>query len=121
MEMCSDRTLAWITGNQELIPINEMEDPHLNLLRRRIAYSKLLFGKFFSTSKLKPMIEDSTMKTLASHSNPKLVRLIRTLTKDHTIWKLTNNGEDPPTGPLLRAAMNEAARRKIIINHPELS
>ena len=69
------------------------------------------------------------MKTLSSQpktwkastlSNPKLVRIIRKLTKDHTVWKLTHNGEDPPTGPLLRAAMDEAARRKITINHPEL-
>ena len=52
------------------------------------------------------------MKTLGSYSNPELVRTIR---------KLTHNGEDPPTGPLLRAAMDEATRRKITIEHPEPS
>ena len=45
----TDRTLAWTTNKQELIAVNEMEDHHLinciNLLRRRIAGSKLLFGK----------------------------------------------------------------------------
>ena len=71
------------------------------------------------------------MKTLASlpkgrkvgaMSNPELVRTIRKLTKDHAVWKLTHMGEDPPlTGPLLRAAMDEATRRKITIEHPELS
>lgn len=73
------------------------------------------------------------MKTLASlpkgrkigtMSNPELVRTIRTirkLTKDHVVWKLTHMGQDPPTGPLLRAAMDEATRRKITIEHPELS
>lgn len=54
-------------------------------------------------------------------SNPELVRTIRKLTKDHAVWKLTHMGEDPPTGPLLRAAMDEAVRRKITIEHPELS
>lgn len=34
--------------------------------------------------------------------------------EDHAVWKLTH-GEDPPTGPLLRAAMDEATRRKITI------
>lgn len=70
------------------------------------------------------------MKTLASlpkgrkvgaMSNPELVRTIRKLTKDHAVWKLTHLGQDPPTGLLLRAAMDEAARRKITIEHPELS
>jgi hypothetical protein len=50
-----------------------------------------------------------------------LVRTIRKLTNDHAVWKLTHMGEDPPTGPLLRAAMDEATRRKITIEHPELS
>lgn len=70
------------------------------------------------------------MKTLASLpkarkvsalSNPELVRTIRKLTKDHAVWKLAHMGQDPPTGPLLRAAMDEATRRKITIEHPELS
>lgn len=62
------------------------------------------------------------MKTLVSRlSNPELVRTIRKLTKDHVAWKLTHMGKDPPTGPLLRAAMDEATRRKITIEHPELS
>lgn len=67
------------------------------------------------------MNEDSTMKTLASLSNPELVRIIRKFTKDQAVWKLTHMGKDPPTGPLLRAAMDEATRRKITIEHPELS
>lgn len=45
----SDRDLAWATSNRELISVNEMEDQHLisciNLLRRRIAGTKLAFGK----------------------------------------------------------------------------
>lgn len=74
--------------------------------------------------------EGSTMKTLTSvlkgrkvgaMSNPELVRTIRKLTKDHAVWRLTHMGQAPPTGPLLRAAMDEAARRKITIEHPELS
>jgi hypothetical protein len=54
-------------------------------------------------------------------SSPELVRIIRKLTKDHAVWKLIHMGQDPPTGPLLRAAMDEAARRKITIQHPEMS
>lgn len=60
------------------------------------------------------------MKTLAKLTSPELVRLIRKLTKDHAVWKLTHMGQDPPTGPLLRAAMDEATRRRITIKHPEL-
>lgn len=45
----SDRDLAWATKNGELIAVNEMEDQHLinriNLLRRKIAGAKLVFGK----------------------------------------------------------------------------
>lgn len=45
----SDRTLAWATTKGELIAVNEMEDQHLinciNLLRRKIAGAKLVFGK----------------------------------------------------------------------------
>lgn len=54
-------------------------------------------------------------------TNPELVRIIRKLMKDHAVWRLTHMGQDPPTGPLLRAAMDEATRRKITLNHPELS
>jgi hypothetical protein len=54
-------------------------------------------------------------------SNPDLVRFIRKLMKDHTTWRLTHMGQEPPTAPLLRAAMDEAARRRITIEHPELS
>lgn len=60
------------------------------------------------------------MKTLTRRTSPELVRLIRKLTKDHAVWKLTHMGQDPPTGSLLRAAMDEAARRRITIEHPEL-
>lgn len=45
----TDRTLAWATKEQELVAVNEMEDQHLinciNLLRRKIAGAKLMFGK----------------------------------------------------------------------------
>lgn len=45
----SNRTLAWTTKEGELIAVNEMEDQHLinciNLLRRKIAGTKLVFGK----------------------------------------------------------------------------
>ena len=45
----TDRDLAWVTANQELISVNEMEDQYLinciNRLRRRIAGAKLVFGK----------------------------------------------------------------------------
>ena len=60
-------------------------------------------------------------RKVGTMSNPELVRIIRKLTKDHVMWKLTHMGQEPPTGPLLRAAMDEAARRKITIEHPELS
>lgn len=72
-------------------------------------------------TKLRPTNEDWIMKTVANLSDPELVRIIRKFTKDQAVWKLTHMGEDPPTGPLLRAAMNEATRRKITIEHPELS
>lgn len=60
-------------------------------------------------------------RKVGNMSNPELVRIIRKLTKDHVMWKLTHMGQEPPTGSLLRAAMDEAARRKITIEHPELS
>lgn len=60
-------------------------------------------------------------RKVSALSNPELVRIIRKLTKDHAVWKLTHMGQEPPTGPLLRAAIDEAARRKITIQHPELS
>lgn len=60
-------------------------------------------------------------RKVGAMSNPELVRIIRKLTKDHAVWKLTHMGQDPPIAPLLRAAIDEAARRKITINHPELS
>lgn len=59
-------------------------------------------------------------RNVSAFSNPELVRIIRKLTKDHIVWRLSHMGQEPPTGPLLRAAMDEAARRKITINHPEL-
>lgn len=45
----SDRDLAWATREGEMVCVNEMEDQHLinciNLLRRKIAGAKLVFGK----------------------------------------------------------------------------
>lgn len=61
------------------------------------------------------------MKILASLSNPELVRIIRKFTKDHAVWKLTHMGQNLPIDPLFRAAMDEAIRRKITIERPELS
>lgn len=69
---------------------------------------------------MKTSATSSEGRKVGAMSNPELVRTIRKLTKDHAIWKLTHMGEDPPTGPLLRAAMDEATRRRIDINHPEL-
>lgn len=59
-------------------------------------------------------------RKLKALSAPALVALIRKLMKEQVAWRLTHNGEDPPTGPLFRAAMDEAKRRNIEINHPEL-
>lgn len=59
-------------------------------------------------------------RKVQSMSSPELVRVIRRLTKEHAIWRLTHNGEEPLTGPLLRTALDEAERRKITIQHPEL-
>jgi hypothetical protein len=35
------------------------------------------------------------------------------------VYKLKNDGKESPRGPLLRAAMDEADRRNITIQHPE--
>lgn len=59
--------------------------------------------------------------SIRTASNPELVRVIRKLMKEHAAWRLKHMGEEPLTGPLLRAAMDEATRRKITIEHPELS
>lgn len=58
-------------------------------------------------------------RKLRSMSTPQLVIVIRRLTREHTIFKLKNEGRDPPTGPFLRAALDEAKRRNITIDHPE--
>jgi len=52
-------------------------------------------------------------------SNPELVRTIRKLSKEQTIHKL-KHGTAPASEPLLLAAIQEAKRRHITINHPEL-
>lgn len=68
------------------------------------------------------------MKTMASlpgsrkiqnMSNPQLVASIRRLSREQVIYKLKNNGRDPPTTYLLHSALAEAKRRHLIINHPE--
>lgn len=61
------------------------------------------------------------VRKLTGVSDPELVRIIRMLTKDNAKWKLTHMGKDFPAGPLLRAAMEEATKRRITIQHPELS
>ncbi len=52
-------------------------------------------------------------------SNPQLIASIRRLSREHVIYKLKNDGRDPPTAHLLRAALAEAERRHLTINHPE--
>lgn len=52
-------------------------------------------------------------------SNPELVRTIRKLSKEQTIHRL-KYGTAPDSEPLLLAAIQEAKRRHITINHPEL-
>jgi len=58
---------------------------------------------------------------LSALSNPQLVLVIRRLTNENAAWRLKHNGEDPPTGPLFRAAIDEANRRNLQINHPEFT
>lgn len=58
-------------------------------------------------------------RKIQSMSNPMLVATIRRLTREHTIFKLKHDGRDPPTAHLLRAAIAEAERRHLTINHPE--
>ncbi len=58
-------------------------------------------------------------RKIQSMSNPMLVATIRRLTREHTIFKLKYDGRDPPTAHLLRAAIAEAERRHLTINHPE--
>lgn len=60
-----------------------------------------------------------TSRKIQTMSNPQLVVVIRRLTREHIVYKLKNEGKDPPTGPLLRAAMDEANKRNITIEHPE--
>lgn len=57
---------------------------------------------------------------LSRTSNPQLVAMIRVLTKDRIAARLLNNGDEPPYTPFLRAALDEAKRRRIEIEHPEL-
>lgn len=52
-------------------------------------------------------------------SNPMLVSTIRRLTREYTIYKLKNDGQEPPTAHLLHAAQYEAELRHLTINHPE--
>lgn len=54
-------------------------------------------------------------------SGAALVTTIRTLTREHTMWRLTHAGEEPATVSLLQAAIDEASRRNITIHHPEVS
>lgn len=53
-------------------------------------------------------------------SNPQLVACIRRLSREQVVYKLKNDGRDPPTAHLLRSAIAEAEHRHITINHPEL-
>lgn len=58
-------------------------------------------------------------RRISSLSSPQLVQVIRRLTADAVVYKLKNDGRESPRGPLLRAAMDEADRRNITIQHPE--
>ena len=52
-------------------------------------------------------------------SNPQLVASIRRRSRAHVVYKLKNDGRDPPTAYLLHSALAEAKRRHLTINHPE--
>lgn len=56
---------------------------------------------------------------VSSMSNPQLVALIRNLTKKRIVYRLTNNGQEPPFASLLSAATSVASKRKIQIHNPE--
>lgn len=58
-------------------------------------------------------------RKIQNMSNPQLVASIRRLSREHVVYKLKNDGRDPPTAHLLRAALAEAKRRHLTINHPE--
>lgn len=58
-------------------------------------------------------------RNIRNMSNPQLIASIRRLSREHVIYKLKNDGRDPPTAHLLRAALAEAERRHLTINHPE--
>lgn len=58
-------------------------------------------------------------RKIQNMSNPQLVASIRRLSREQVIYKLKNNGCDPPTAYLLHSALAEAKRRHLIINHPE--
>lgn len=54
-------------------------------------------------------------------SNPSLVSLIRRLMRETATYRILHEGRESPDGPLLRAAMDEATKRNITIEHPELT
>ena len=58
-------------------------------------------------------------RNIQNMSNPQLVALIRRLSREHVVYKLKNDGCDPPTAYLLHSALAEAKRRYLTINHPE--
>lgn len=58
-------------------------------------------------------------RKIQAMSNPMLVATIRRMTRDNIVWKLKHDGQDAPTAHLLRAALAEAERRHLTINHPE--
>lgn len=60
-------------------------------------------------------------RKLSTLPNPQLVLVIRRLVNENVAWRLKHNGEDPPSGPLFRAAMDEAKRRNLQIDHPEFA
>lgn len=66
------------------------------------------------------MASRTTNRNIGKASNPELVRVIRKHLAALTAWRLKNFGQPAPEDTLLRAALDEAKRRHITIQHPEL-
>ena len=62
----------------------------------------------------------TTSRNLSKVSNPELVRIIRKHLAELTAWRLKNFGKELPENVLLRAALDEAKRRHLTIQHPEI-
>lgn len=58
-------------------------------------------------------------RKLSSMSNAQLVLMIRRLINEHTAFRLKHMGAEISTNSALRAALDEAEKRHIVIDHPE--